>query len=212
MVPHLKKAWILVLLPVFLGLVSCPFSPDKTGGPPDDPVVTEYKPQVTISNVLHNLKLAYEQMKYEEYAKLLDDSFRFRFDPRDVGEDKPWGEAEWGKGEELDSARNMFGGQPNLNGLIVDRIKLTFEPGTPEPSVENDQWQQVLLTAVDLKLEATEQLTGDEWTIQTPGNYEALFHFIQTDEIDPGTSANIWKIAMWVDKPPQGKRTLLAQD
>ena len=212
MVPHLKRAWILVLLPIFLATASCPFSPEKKGGNDDDPIVTEYKPQVTISNVLHNLKLAYEQMNYEEYAKLLDEAFRFRFDPRDVGPEKPWHETEWGRGEELDSTRNMFGGEANLNGLIVDKITLSFEAGQPEASLENDEWQQVLLTAVDLELKATEQGTGDEWIIQTPGGYEALFHFVQTDEIDPGTSANIWKIAMWVDKPPAGKKALLAQN
>jgi hypothetical protein len=69
----------------------------------------------------------------------------------------------------------------------------------------------VHLTAVDLKVYATEQASGDEWILQTPGGYEAFFHFVQTDETDPATGANLWKITMWEDKPPQ-KKVLLAQE
>ena len=212
MTPHRgNRIWIVLLLPILVGLVGCPFDPKKTGGNDDEPIPSEYKPLITISNVLDNLKLAYEELNYEEYAKLLDEAFRFRFDQRDVGPDMPWQDPEWGVGEELDAHRNMFGGEPNIDDRIVDSITLIFDAGEPEPSLENDEWQQVRLTGVDLSVHTTEQSSGDEWILQTKGGYEAIFHFVLTDEIDAETGANIWKVVMWEDKPPLGK-VLLAQE
>ena len=120
MIPHrVKRLWMLLLLPLVLGLVGCPFSPEKKGGNDDEPDVSEYKALITIPNVLYNLKLAYEELNYDEYAKLLDPSFRFRFDPRDVGPDQPWQELEWGIGEELDAHRHMFDGEPNIDRALL---------------------------------------------------------------------------------------------
>ena len=116
--------------------------------------------------------------------------------------DKPWQDPTWGRFEELQSASNIFGGEPNVHGRIVDDIRLLFDPGDPEISSENEEWQQAHLTAVDLKIYATEQGTGDQWILQTSGGYEAYLHVLQTDEIDPWTGESIWKIIMWEDKPP----------
>jgi hypothetical protein len=87
----------------------------------------------------------------------------------------------------------------------VDRIELGFTGGEIHVSQENDEWRMVILTAVDLKLFTTEQRSGDEWILQTPGGYEAYMHFVLTDETDPETGAQIWKIVRWEDKPPMKK-------
>ena len=59
---------------------------------------------------------------------------------------------------------------------------------------------------VDLKINAIQEGSGDEWILQTPGGYEAIFHLLQTDEIDPWTGEVVWKITMWEDKPPLKRR------
>jgi len=199
---HARRAPILFLLPVFAVLTACPFDPPDRPDPPITPI-SEYLSQVTISNVLHNLRLAYVERKHEEYGKLLDDAFTFVFDPRDVGPEKPWSDLTWGRGDELDSAWNMFNGQPNMDDQVVDRIELAFDEGTPRISEVNDEWKMVTLTAVDLKLFTTEQHSGDEWILETPGGYEANLHFVQTDEVDPKTEAPVLKIVLWEDKPPR---------
>jgi hypothetical protein len=184
-------------------MLGCPWDPrdDPTPPPPPD----DYKPQITIPNVLYNLQLSYQDRRYEEYGKLLDEAFTFVFDPRDVGPDRAWPDLTWGKGEELDSAWNMFSGEANTEDQVVDRIELSFAESDIRVSEENDQWQMVILTAVDLKLFTTQQHSGDEWILQTPGGYETIMHFVLTDEIDETTQAPIWKIVLWEDKPPMKK-------
>jgi hypothetical protein len=199
-----EKIRILLLLPIFAAMLGCPWDPDRRVTPPPPPP-PDYKPQITISNVLHNLQLSYQEQKHEEYSKLLDEAFTFVFDPRDVGLDRAWPDLTWGRGEELDSAWNMFNGEANIDNQVVDQIELSFDEGEVRVSEENDQWRMVILTAVDLKLFTTEQNSGDEWILQTPGGYEAYMHFVLTDETDPETDAPIWKIVRWEDKPPRKK-------
>lgn len=201
---YAKRFRILLFLPLFAGMLGCPWDPQKRITPPPPPP-TDYLPQTTIPNVLHNLQLSYKEMKYEEYSKLLDGAFTFVFDPRDVGPEGVWPELTWGRGEELDSAWNMFNGEANIDDQVVDQIELDFTGGVVRVSEENDEWQMVTLTAVDLKLFTTQRRTGDEYLLQTPGGYEAYMHFVLTDEIDAVTEAPIWKIVFWEDKPPGGK-------
>lgn len=203
---HLKRTWVMLLLSLLAGTAGCLFSSDgKNDDPEENPPPSDYKPQITIANVLYNFKLAFEELNYEEYEKLLHEDFAFVFDPRDVGPDKPWSEATWGRDDELECIRNMFSGEPNINGQVVDGISLRFDAGDPEPSSENEDWWMVRLTAVDLSVYATEQHSGDQWILQTPGGYEGHLHFIQTDGSDQGTVERIWKIIMWEDKPPSTK-------
>lgn len=201
MVPRFTRpARSLLLIPLFLILLACPWDPPKK-----PPVIIEkdpYLPPTTITNVLENLRLSYTNRNDDEYAKLLHPAFTFVFDPRDIGPDKPWQAETWGKGEELDSAKNMFGGQPNLHGRAVDSIELDFVVGQPVTSPVNGAWQMVILTAVDLALHTTEVHSGDQWLLETPGNYEAYLHLIRTEEEFEDTGDMIWKIAMWEDKPP----------
>ena len=201
---YAKRIRILLLLPIFAGMIGCPWDPPTRRTPPPPPP-QDYKPQTTISNVLHNLRLSYQEKRHEEYGRLLDEAFTFIFDPRDVGPDRAWPDLTWGRGEELDSAWNMFNGEANIDDQIVDQIELSFSKGDVRVSEENDQWRMVILTAVDLKLFTTQQHSGDEWILQTPGGYEATMHFVLTDEIDDETGAPIWKIVLWEDTPPRKK-------
>ena len=188
---------VLVLLPACNDAASKPTDEEPTG----------YPAATSITQLLENLKLAYEELNYEEYARLLHEDFTFVFDPRDVGPGRPW-EWEndtWGLIQDLESIRHMFGGEPNLKGQIVERIQVSFDAGTPQTSTEDPEWQMVLLTAVDLEAHATEQATGDQWILQTTGNYEGLLHVVQTQA--EGESM-VWKIIRWEDLPPPGLLSL----
>ena len=101
--------------------------------PPDDPPAG-YSEATTINQLLENFQRAYEEMNFEEYELLLDTEFVFVFDPRDVGPDKPWQNSTWVKVEDLISAANMFGGEPSIDGRVVNSSDLDFVAGEPDTS------------------------------------------------------------------------------
>ncbi len=201
-----RMGWVL-LLPLAIALSGCPFSPEKGKDDPTPPD-TEYQPQTSITNVLANLRQSYIDMNYDEYEKLLDDAYVFVFDPDDVGEETDFKD-EWPRGDDLASARNMFGKQPNADGRVVDAITLEFVAGSAETSPVNPDWQRVILSAVELSLETTDQ-QGDKWFLETPGNYQAYLDFIETSEIHEESGKTIWKIVRWEDKPSQKKNLIAA--
>lgn len=203
MVPHRASLTRgLLLLPLFLSLLACPWDPPQRPPDDDDPE-DPYKPPTSISNILDNLRLSYTNMDDVAYEKLLDDSYLFVFDPRDLGDEIGWYDETWGRSEEIDSARNMFAGQENRNGQVAQEIRLAFDAGQPQVSDENpEEWMMVILTGVDLAVTTIKSSSGDTWILQTPGGYEAHLHLIQTEEEFEDTGDRIWKIAMWEDKPP----------
>jgi hypothetical protein len=165
-----------------------------------------YPAATTPEQLFENFKRSYREMDYDEYAKLLDEDFIFAFDPRDVGPDRPWHEATWTRSEELQSAGNMFGGEPNLLGQFVDGIALDYDAGDLDVSPVDDDWQRSILTRVDLTVYTTEELTGDQWILRIPGGYEAHLHILETEQTDPWTGESLWKIIRWDDKPPMARQ------
>ncbi|MBD3162856.1 MAG: hypothetical protein GF346_10690 [Candidatus Eisenbacteria bacterium] len=204
---RVRKFAMLLMIPALAILVGCPFSPESGDDDPPPPP-DEYDAPVTIDVALENLQRAYKERNYDEYEKLIHSEFSFVFDPRDVGPDT-WPEATWGRGEELDVTRNMFSGEPNREDLIIERIRLDWTAGEPHESPDNEEWQRVILTPVDLELQTVNQNNGDQVFLVTPGGYETYLHFVQTDEEDPETELPLWRIIMWEDKPPV-KKGLLA--
>jgi hypothetical protein len=188
---HVMRGALALPLMVVLA-TGCLFNPDKKKDPPDD-TPTNYKPLTTISNVIFNLKLAYTQRNYEEYAKLFHPEYIYIFDPRDELGDS------WPVGDELDSARNMFSGQPNLDGNRVTGIRLTFTENAQDTDPTFPDYPRVILDAVDLQVDTQHKDTGDPTLYMTPSGTQAHLYFIQIDETDPVSGDKLWKIRIWKD-------------
>jgi hypothetical protein len=161
----------------------------------------EYPAAITISRAMDNFEKSYEEMDLEEYTRLLDESFEFIFDPRDVGEETH-DRDRWPIEDELTSTGNMFGGEADEANRVAQRITMGFDRGAEETSPADPAWKRVILTAFALELEAIDQDDGQRWFLRTPLGYEVRLHFIQTEEIDPVTNSPLWKIIRMEDKPP----------
>jgi hypothetical protein len=199
MIHRRRLTSLLVVLPLALVLLTgCPFSPKKDNKPPD-PDPTSYLAQTSIPNVLENLKRAYTEKNYEEYRKLLDESYEYIFAPQDIGgpNNIP---GSWGLADELTSANNMFSGLPNRDNYWAEKIKLAFTAGADTPTELNPNWRKVVLSNVNLEIESREMTTSDPLTYQVIGD-KAEIYFVLTDETAPDSELRIYKIVRWEDKP-----------
>ena len=175
---------------------------DDDGTKPEEP--TGYPAATTIDQLLTNFRDSYVERDSEELGRLLHEEFAFVFDPRDVGPDT-WPEASWGRVEELRATGNLFTGEPNRDGLVVERIRLEWTLGEPEISPDSAAWMRVTVAPVDLEVRTVNPTNGDRIWLILPGGYAADFHLLQTEETDPASGQAIWKIVKWVDRPPGGK-------
>lgn len=195
----------LLLLPILLGLAGCPFSPsDNTDPPPPPP--REYHERTAIDSVLFNLKLSYNKKNIEEYKDVLHSEFANFFSPNDIGGPHNIPES-WGYADEVASATNLFGNQPNADGYRCETISLGFTAGPDVPSELGEGWRKVTLTQVQLNVDTRHQTNGDQLMYQVLGDQADLF-FVQTDEIG-SNGGHLWRIIRWEDKP-LGKRLLAA--
>ena len=131
-----------------LALAGCSiFSPDESDEGGDGPPVVDFKrpvvnpdlPDEGRGQVIANLALSYVEMQYEEYEKLINDSYVFRVDPADIN---IVGQAELSAGEDLASTFAMFSGEEGKEPVFddagnwlrddpvpaVQRIALTLTP------------------------------------------------------------------------------------
>jgi hypothetical protein len=205
-----KQIWILLLVPLAVGLVGCPFSPGRDSGNGNGNGETQFPAPITVDILMDNLEKAYEEMNYDEYAKLLDPAFEFVFDPRDVGPETN-DKDRWPKGDELDSTRNMFEKKPDREGRVAQSIRMVFDRGKQEVSPDNPEWKRVILTAFALELEAISNEDGQTWWLRTPSGYEVHLHFNLTEEVDPETNAPLWTIIRMEDKPPTTKNLIASK-
>jgi hypothetical protein len=189
---HLIR-WAL-LLP-FLAVLSagCIFNPDKKD-PPIVPPVSNFKVPTTITNVIHNLKQAYIEKNYDEYAKLFTEDYQYIFDPNDTGVPDSWV-----LGDELDVHRNMFGGEANRDGNYVTDIQLAFTENEPDTDPQFPEYSRVVLSAVDLRVDTRNKDNGDVTLYLTPAGTQAHLYFLQTDEVHESNQQRIWKIVVWKD-------------
>lgn len=150
----------------------------------------------TIDILLDNFQEAYSTMSYVEYERLLDDSYLFVFDPRDVNETNGFKEL-WSRGDDLDSARRMFGGEPDRRNRCTQSIRIMFTPEDPIDSYQGEGWKLIVLSQFDLELEAIQLDNGETWFLRTKGGYEVDLHVRELD-----TNPPVWKIVQMVDRPP----------
>lgn len=193
-----NNRWSLLLIPVLLLLNGCPFITDSGGKKPPPPPPSDYFALTSISNVIANLKKAYPEMNYPEYAKLLHDEFEYVFAPEDVGGQNNIPES-WGKADELLSTEHLFSKQENKDHFRADRITLTFVTGPEETTPIDPSWTLVKLTQIQLNVDSTNS-QGEQLIYEVVGD-QAYLYFKQTDETDPTSGKKLWKIIRWEDKP-----------
>jgi hypothetical protein len=188
-------ALLALVLPILLG--SCG-DDDSTKPVIDDP--TALPAATTIDILVDNFLKAYTTMDYEEYAKLLDDSYEFVFDPDDVGQENGYRER-WSRSEDLESTQRMFGGAPDSKNRVAQSIRMGFVRGEPEQSPLDEEWTKVILSTFELEVEAIDVEDGETWFLRTKGGY-----FVDLHVKEVGGSPPLWRIVRIVDRPPQTKR------
>ncbi len=196
--------WSLMLPVLLLTLTACPFSPDH-GGPIDPKPDPDYKPRISISNVLDNLKTSYNLKNIEEIqgppARILYLCFR------SSGRGAARHPGVMGKPDDILSAEHLFNREPNADGYRMDSITLSFEHGIDVVSPVDPTWRKVTLSQIQLLIDTRHATNGDQLRYEVLGD-EAYIHFIQTDEIDPESGSKLWQIIYWEDRPV----TLLAKN
>ena len=178
--------WVGLL--ALLGVVGCPFSPDK--GKPD-PVEPKFLERTSPENLLANLKTAYREREAAEYESLLAKDFTFVLTPEDAGQ--PGMPSQWGANTEIGIHQQMF------DADLVTYLSLDFVVGD-RVFDDTDQLWTITITDVDLSLRG---MTPDH---PTPKSYSvengtSKFWFRQNDWTVPSTSDRIWSIVKWEDSP-----------
>ena len=162
----LLRSLALVLLASFavLALSGCGiFSPDESDdgdgpGPVDDfkPTGVADVPDATArNNVIYNLERAYELLNYEEYEKLIHETYVFRVDPAEID---IVGSAELSAFEDLESTYAMFNGETGLEPRL--------DPVTGLPTGEFDVVPAVQTIELDLTPDS-----ASSWTLMEDGEF-----------------------------------------
>jgi hypothetical protein len=160
------------------------------------PVVSDYLPQSSMSNVLANLKTAYEKRNLQEYLKLFSPDYVFIFNPADANDPDSPTPTQWGLAEEQTSTSNMFT-DTRVESIQLDLVQ---EAATRADSALYGAgiWRVKVLGA-NLRVN-TRTETGEPLTYLVPGTLE-VFYF----RLDPHRLATdgqpTWCIVRWEDQP-----------
>lgn len=185
-----------VIAALMLVAPGCLFSPDPK---PPEPPVSQYMPRTTISGVLNNLQVAYENRDLQRYKELFDlDEFMFVFDPIDVNDPDTDIPESWFWPEEETATRNMF------EDDLVERIELSFVQGTPANPSESDEedrpfpegTKKVIVTEVNLLVDVRQDPENVRYEVR--GDNAWFFLVQDTTEVQDGLP--VWKIFEWRDK------------
>ena len=99
---------------------------------------------------------------------------------------------------------DLFGGEPNIDGQIVDWCRLDFSVGDMEPSSLHPDWVQVVLDPIEPVVGVTEEASGDEWILQGLRLHPWTLHFVRSEDLDPSTGERIWRIARREEERHEG--------
>jgi hypothetical protein len=187
---HLRAlAWVFVLFAPLL-LWGCPFDTTKDDEPDDPDPPEEFKERISPENLLHNLRVAYQQKEFEEYILLFAQDFTFVFDPRDANNDSLDIPDSWGLAEERDAHRDLF------NAPDIEEIKLEWIPGSHQPPDRANADTKIIVR--NIFLEVDQRLpNGEILYLQVRG--DAWFHFRKSD-VTTAEGDTIWEIVWWEDK------------
>lgn len=196
MKPSHSTVWRLLplLLLVLFAATGCPWDPETT-----KPIVqSKYLAQSSPENVLANLKTAYTERNYDEYARLFHKDYVFVFNPDDVSDPENPTPDSWSRDEELQSARGLFEDE------TVERIDLTFNQGDP------DVWNDIEEGGLKVRLDgvyvtvSTRNEQGEPLYLVVQGAVH-WFYFFEDAARLASDGKPISEIRLWEDSPIGGK-------
>jgi hypothetical protein len=180
------------LLVAVLSLGAC-HEDKKITAPPVGP----YAPLTSASNVLLNLKTAYQSRDNDAYRRLFAPDFKFAFCPADVHDSDDPAPLSWGYLDEMACTADLF------TDSLVDRIDLDYMEGSLERA------DSVAFGPGAYKMQVTDTLglmmrneAGEPLTFLVPGTSEVFYFRKTTDET---TGDATWRIFRWEDQPMTGK-------
>jgi hypothetical protein len=171
----------LAVVAVFV-FKGCIFSPDPK--PPVPP--REYLPQTSPENVVNNLATSYERREIEQYAKLLDPTFIFKFQTPDIPEDLP--RDYWNRDEDSTGTGALF------DALIVSSIALDLGAYSSEDAGRPDLpgGKRIRLTHVKLTVDQSNGLT-----YVVDGSIQDMY--FRKGSVEAGTDSTFWYLVEWQD-------------
>jgi len=146
-------------------------------------------------HVLNNLAEAYDDKNVTRFEELLDAaSFVFYFDPGDVG-----GQlnipTQWDYAAELQSATNMFTGEPGLNDNPILTIDLFLF------DIENVAWSDVSAHPDFPGETLREAVVRYDYFIDTTKDLQHITAGEPVARLIVRNVGGTWKIARWYDQP-----------
>jgi hypothetical protein len=187
---HLVIITILLLSAYVLS--GCILDPKETPPPPGGGT-TVWPDLKERDDVFEYLDLVYENMDKERFPKLLDDGFIFVFSQADYNAGIT--PEQWGREEELSSARNMFSNVSHERYGAITGIELEITPEglwielpKTEPPYEGETWYQ---KTAEYRIIAE---TTSEYTLQ--GTERKALFTVRLAEVD---GEDIYRIVQWND-------------
>jgi hypothetical protein len=194
---------VLAALPVLAGCGKNPFNPPVDGGngglPPDTPLADS--PQ----NAMTRFQRCYENQVVAEYEKMFAANFRFTFSSQsDPGLVSRYGN-NWGKPDEVESARHLFDGftnelgqyqQPATNiALQLTGIAFYDDPAKPD-SASFYKWVVVPGLTATIKVGGPED---PEYNIQARHEFYLVRGDVAVLDTGQEARADRWYIYRWDD-------------
>jgi len=191
-----------ILLPALAG---CAFSPAKMKkGPGSDPL----PPNTTPQGAILRLQRTYENQDATDYEGLLTSDFRYTFSAQtDQDLVNQYG-TNWGKDDEVESARHLFSGFTNSKGLFqapASRIQAAFvnDQYYLDPVHADSATWYVYCPVADVNLKIEVPIEGGGTTTYDISARHA-FYLVRGDAaiLDPGQPADStrWYLRHWDDE------------
>ncbi len=157
---------------------------ELVGDPGDLP--PGYLPQTSPENVLQNLQVSYQRREIEEYVKLLDPVYIFKFQQADIPPDLP--REYWNRDEDSTMVAALF------DNPDVVRISLDFGPFAAEDAgrLDEPQANRIRLTHVRIEVELR-----DGTTLQAGSDLMDMY--LGRGRAAAGTDSTKWYIFEWQD-------------
>jgi hypothetical protein len=155
------------------------------------PEVSPYLEQSSAENILKNLRTAYENQAFAEYAKLFSTDYIFVFNPVDVQDPTNPTPAQWPRADEMQAARHLF------DDPRVELITLDWSPRALQ--ADSSYGWKARVDVFNLNV-YTRNDNSELWIYQVRGSWQ-VFYFREEDLTLP-SGRKKWTCARWEDTPP----------